>query len=282
MATHYGIAVVSARPFKARDKAKVETAVLIVERWILARLRHQQFFSLAQLNQAIQVLLEDLNNRVMKQLQTTRKNLYLTVEKPLLKALPVSLWQYCEWYKARVGYDYHIKIADHYYSVPYRLIKQQLEVRLTDHTLEAFYQGKRVASHARSYEKCGHSTLLEHMPKAHQKHLQWSVVAVKRWATQVGPATEQLVKAIFASKSHPEQGYRCCLGLLNLARHYTITRLENACRYAVAIGSPTYRSVKSILKQSLDQHSDENSQLVVSTHENVRGPAYYGESLITN
>jgi transposase len=275
MATHYNIA--TARPIHPRDKAAVEVGVQIIERWVLARLRHQQFFSLAALNKAIRALLEDLNNRPMKKLNTTRRKLYQEIEKPALKPLPLMPYQYCEWHKIKLGLDYHIEAGGHYYSVPYRMVKEKVDVRLSEQVIEVFFKGKRVASHVRSNVKGGCTTLIEHMPKAHQAHIQWTIAALLKWAAEVGPSTKQLVENMLAAKKHPEQGYRSCLGLTSLGRYFTEARLEQACRRALLIGAISYQSVKSILKKNLDLIPLEEPQeaLPPQQHENLRGADYY-------
>lgn len=277
MATHYGIAVIPTRPRKPKDKAKVEVAVQVVERWILARLRHHQFFSIAELNQAISGLLQELNHRPMKKLNTTRAQLFLSLEKAALKPLPVNAYQYCEWRKVRAGLDYHIEIDGHYYSVPFALAKQQLEVRLAGQVIEVLHQGKRVASHPRSLVAGGQTTTWEHMPKSHQKHQQWSMANLYQWAETIGPATRATVELLITNKPHPEMGYRSCLGLIRLSRNYGAIRLETAVQRALAIGSPAYRSIKSILQRSLDLQPIPitEADVVVSNHENIRGAAYY-------
>lgn len=279
MASHYGIAVIPTRPRKPKDKAKVEVAVQVVERWILARLRHYQFFSLTQLNQAIRTLLEELNHRPMKKLSTTRTQLFLQLDKPALKPLPVIAYQYCEWRKVRAGLDYHIEIDGHYYSVPFSLAKQELEVRLAGQVLEVLHQGKRVASHPRSAILGSQTTIWEHMPKSHQKHQQWSITNLKQWAETIGTATSTVVEFLLKNHPHPEMGYRSCLGLIRLSRQYGTVRLEKAAQRVLLISAPSYRSIKSILHCSLDLQplspTEPPQQAANANHENIRGAAYY-------
>ena len=277
MAVHYGVAVIPARPYKPKDKAKVEVGVQIVERWILARLRHQQFFSLNELNQAIGALLQHLNARPFKKLPGCRRSAFEALDRPALKPLPATAYEYAEWKKARVSIDYHVEIDRHYYSVPHALVKRELDVRITAATVECLHQGKRVASHARSLRRGAHTTVAGHMPKAHQKHLDWSPGRFLNWAFTIGPATRDIVHWQLTHKPHPEMGYRACLGLLHLARRYSKERLEAACRRALAIGSPTRKSVISILEQHLDQQPLPlpPSQAALPAHANVRGPEYY-------
>jgi len=277
MAAHYGVAVIPARPYKPKDKAKVEVGVQIVERWILARLRHRTFFSLAELNSAIRELLQHLNARPFKKLPGCRRSAFDALDRPALKPLPATPYEYAEWKKARVNIDYHIEVAGHYYSVPHALVKRELDVRITNTTVECLHQGKRVASHPRRHRKGAHSTVTAHMPKAHQKHLEWSPGRFLSWALAIGPSTRDIVQWQLTYKPHPEMGYRACLGLLNLARRYGKPRLEAACQRALAIGSPTRKSVVSILEQHLDQQPlpTPAPATTLPTHANVRGSEYY-------
>jgi transposase len=277
MANHYGTAIVPARVKKAKDKAKVEVAVQVVERWVLARLRNQQFFSLSQLNEAIAKLLVELNSRPFQKLPGCRKQLFDTLDRPALNPLPAKPYQYAEWKIATVNIDYHIEVERHYYSVPYQLIKNKLDVRITQRTIECFYKNKRVASHIRSYQKGRHTTIKEHMPKSHQKWAQWTPDRFIRWAGKIGPHTAALVETILNSRAHPQQGFRSCLGILRLAKSYGNQRLEAACRRAVSIGGTSYRSVESILKHNLDQKplpQDDAAETCIE-HINIRGAAYY-------
>lgn len=277
MAAHYGMAVIPARPYKPKDKAKVEVGVQIVERWILARLRHQAFFSLAELNRAIRVLLKDLNERPFKKVPGCRRGAFEALDHPALKPLPATAYEYAEWRKARVNIDYHIEVDRHYYSVPHALVKRELDVRITATTVECLHQGKQVAIHRRRHRKGAHSTVTDHMPKAHRKHLDWSPGRFLNWALTIGPATRDLVHWQLTHKPHPEMGYRACLGLLNLARRYGKPRLEVACRRALTIGSSTRKSVVSILEQHLDQQPLPlpPPQAALPDHANVRGADYY-------
>ena len=277
LAAHYGVAVLPARPYKPKDKAKVEVGVQIVERWILARLRYQTFFSLAELNGAIRELLKNLNDRPFKKLPGCRRSAFEALDRPALKPLPATAYEYAEWKKARVSIDYHIEIDRHYYSVPHALVKRELDVRITQTTVECLHQGRRVASHARSLKRGAHSTVAEHMPRAHQKHLDWTPGRFLNWALAIGPSTRDLVHWQLTHRPHPEMGYRACLGLLNLARRYGKPRLEAACRRALAIGSPARKSVVSILERNLDRQPLPlpPPQAALPDHANVRGPEYY-------
>lgn len=281
MLSHYGCAALPARPYKPRDKAKVEVGVQVVERWILARLRHQTFFSLFELNRAIARLLADLNERPFKKLEGCRRSQFETFERAALSALPREPYEYAEWRRARVSFDYHIEVEKHYYSVPHKLLRREVEVRLSEKMVECFYRGERVATHLRSSRQGSHSTIAEHMPKAHRAHLEWTPGRLLNWARGIGPSTRDLVQHLLTTKPHPEMGYRSCLGLLQLKRRYGTERLEAACGRAMTIGARSRHSVVSILNQGLDQlpieEADEQPETHARTllHENIRGAAYY-------
>ena len=277
LVNHYGTVVIPARVRRPKDKAKVETGVQIVERWILARLRNRQFFSLRQLNQAIAELLADLNNKPFQKLPGSRKSAFESMDRPALNPLPSQPYQFAEWKKATVNVDYHIEVHRHYYSVPHALIKKKIDVRITNNTIECFYKSKRVASHIRSHHKGRHSTVKEHMPKSHQKWAEWTPQRFVRWAAKIGPHTQSLIENVLNSRAHPQQGFRSCLGILRLAKGYGNDRLEAACRRAVAIGGTSYRSVESILKHNLDQKPlpDQSSKNPPIEHINIRGARYY-------
>jgi transposase len=282
MAQHYRTAIIPARPAKPRDKAKVENAVLIAQRWIIAPLRNQRFFSLAQVNEAVAERLELFNGRKFQKLDTTRVELFEALDKPALQGLPARRYEYADWLNPRVNIDYHVEIERHYYSVPYQLVHKKVEARCTTTTIEIFYKRKRVASHRRSYHAGGATTAREHMPKAHQRHAEWTPSRILTWAGQTGPATRSLAEKIMQSRKHPEQGYRSCLGLLRLGKTYGSERLEAACGRALAIGARSYQSVKSILKTGLDRQAlpdrkaqQTDQQQNIADHENIRGSDYY-------
>ena len=278
LATHYGTAILPARVRRPRDKAKVEVAVLVVERWILARLRHRRFFSLAELNEAMALLVTDLNSRPMRRLGVSRRDLFLELDHPALKPLPTQAYEYAEWRLRRVSLDYHVDIDGHYYSVPYRLIRDQVEARLTTRTVEIFHKGERVAVHLRGTGRGRHTTVPDHMPSAHRRHAEWTIERIQRTAARIGPSTAKLLSIILESRPHPEQGYRVCLGILRLARQYGEPRLEAACDRGLDIGASSYGSIQSILKNGLDRQPRPPSQqgeLVLPDHPNIRGPRYY-------
>jgi transposase len=280
LAHHYDTVILPARPAKPRDKAKVEAAVLVAERWIVARVRHQTFFSLDALNERIAELLEELNARVMRRYGKSRRQLFDELERSALKPLPAKRFVYGEWSKARVNIDYHVEFDHHFYSVHHSLVHEVVEVWATATTVELLHHGQRVASHRRSYQRGGHTTVAEHMPKAHQKHLEWTPSRIISWAATIGPETAELVRLILADRPHPEQGYRSCLGILRLGRRYGESRLEAACARARAAGARSYRHVDSILKNGLDrtpllEPAAQPDNGATRDHENLRGPDYY-------
>lgn len=277
LAQHYGVAIVPARPVRPRDKAKVEVGVQVVERWILARLRHQTFFSLAELNTAIAALLLHLNQRPFKKLPGSRQSLFASLDRPALRPLPDHPYEYAEWKLVRVNIDYHVEVDGHYYSVPYRLVTPQLDARLSAHVVELFSKGQRVASHPRSALKGRHSTITAHMPKAHQQYADWTPQRLVRWATTAGEATARVVETILTTRPHPQQGFRACLGLMRLGKHYGAARLEAACQRALRLGACSYKSLESILKHDLDQQPlpGPPPAAPVIAHSNIRGAQYY-------
>jgi transposase len=281
---HYGTVVLPARPAHPRDKAKVEVAVQVAERWILARLRHQQFFSLAALNARIGELLEELNARVMRRYGKSRRELFEELERGTLKALPAERFAYARWGKAKVNIDYHVEVERSYYSVPYQLIGQTVETRVGATTVEVFLHGERVAAHQRSMRRGTYTTDPAHMPSSHRKHLEWAPSRLIAWAAKVGPSTAALVEAILADRPHPEQGYRSCLGIMRLARGYGSERLEAAAARALAAKARSYKHVESILKHGLDRlppgsprksSSSSSTPAAARSHENIRGGGYY-------
>jgi transposase len=278
MAAHYGTALLPARPRKPRDKAKVESAVLIVERWLLGRLRRRTFYSLAEVNTAIGEMLKALNEeRPLRRLGVTRRRLLEEVDRPALKPLPVEPYEYCEWRLRRVGVDYHVEIDAHYYSVPYRFARAEVEARLTVRGVEIFCKGERIAVHLRMSGNHKHTTIPEHMPSSHRRYAGWTIERIREDARKIGPATAALCEQILVSRPHPEQGYRACLGIVRLAGPYGLERLEAAAERAIDIGAKTYRSVKSILDHKLDRKPAQKraAETAPILHPNIRGSRYY-------
>jgi transposase len=278
MAEHYGLAVLPARPYKPRDKAKAEVGVQVAQRWIVAALRHSQFFALADLNEAIAPLLDRLNRRPFrKRRDSCRASLFEQLDRPALRPLPVERYVLAQWKKVRPNIDYHVEIERHYYSVPYQLVGLELEARYTAATVEIFYHGVRVASHRRGLVAHAATTLHEHRPKSHQAHLEWTPSRLIDWAGTVGPATAELMRIVLEGKPHPEMGYRACLGIMGLAKTYTAARLESASQRALLLRAHSYQSLKSILKRSLDRQTELELDIEKPgpQHDNVRGAAYY-------
>jgi transposase len=278
-ARHYGTAILPARPAHPRDKAKVEVAVQVAERWIVARLRNERHFSLDSLNIRIAELLCELNDRLMRVYGASRRQLFERLDRPALRPLPNARFVYGEWKTARVNIDYHVQVDHHYYSVHHALVGEQVDCRITATTVELFHKNERVAAHPRSYQRGQHTTIAEHMPRAHREHLGWSPSRIIHWASTIGEQTEQLVRAILAERPHPEQGYRSCLGILRLGRRYGEPRLEAACARALAVRARSYRHVDSILKNGLDRvplpDPVPSAPATLEVHENVRGRTYY-------
>ena len=259
------------------DKSRVELSVLLVYRWVLARLRQQRFFSLDELNAAIRPLLSELNDRPFQRLPGSRRRVFEALDRPAMRALPATAYVFAEWKECLVAFDYHIDVDRHYYSVPHALVGHTVWARFSATTVEAFFSSERVATHVRSYQRGRHTTLPEHMPKSHRAHAQWSPKRLIQWGTTIGLHTGAVVEHLLRSKPHPEQGYRACLGLLNLSREYGEARLEAASALAVHLGSPTRKSVKSILESGRDlrRSNTEALELELPLHGNVRGPGYY-------
>ncbi|WP_292295107.1 IS21 family transposase [Marivita sp.] len=276
MAAHYDTAVVPARPYKPKDKAKAEAGVLLADRWILARLRNRQFFSLAELNAAIRPLLVQLNGKISRHLGASRRKLFDQLDKPALKPLPVAPYVYAEWKKCRAGLDYHVAIDKHYYSVPHQLLKKELWARITDRTIEVFHVGQRVASHVRTSSNGKHSTLRVHMPAHHQFRDDWTPERIKARAARVGPNVATFVEVVMRDRKHPEQGYRTCLGVIRLGDKFGRDRLDAACRRALEINARSYSSLLSILKNGLESRprTRATDEPAIS-HPNIRGAEYF-------
>jgi transposase len=280
MARHYSVAVMPARVRKPRDKAKVESGVQVVERWIFARLRKMTFFSLSELNSELKKLLVDLNGKPFQKLPGSRRSQFEDLDRPALRALPVTAYEYAEWKKVRVHVDYHVDVAGHFYSVPYELIGQECEVRITADTIEVLHKGRRVASHPKSSLRGRHTTQKEHMPEAHRQHAEWTPERIVGWAKKTGEATAGVVEQVMASRSHPQQGFRSCIGIMRLGDQYGPERLEAACRRALSVRALSYLSIQSILANGLDRQPPAGPTVpVVIEHGNIRGADYYAPEL---
>ena len=273
MAAHYDTAIVPARPYKPRDKAKVEVAVLVATRWIIAKLRKRTFFSLAELNAAIAIEVAALNARITRHLGASRKALF---EELVLKPLPAEPYTYAEWKECKLGLDYHVEVEKHYYSVPHTLMREKMWVRITARTIEVFHRGKRVAAHVRSSSNRKHTTVREHMPSSHRRYADWTPEHLKRRAGEIGPNTSALVEIILRERPHPEQGFRASIGIIRLVNAHGRDRLEAACGWALAIGARSYTSVNSILKNNLDRRRPATAtDGPAILHSNIRGPGYF-------
>jgi transposase len=277
MAAHYGVGVLPARPRKPRDKAKVEAGVRFAQSYILGRLRHQTFFSLAECNTAIASCLDRMNAHIMRRLGVSRRDLFESIERPALRALPAQEYEYAEWRLARVGLDYHVEVKDFFYSVPHTLIRAEVDIRVTARTVEVFHRGRRIAAHQRRYGGRRHGTDPDHMPSSHRRYAEWTPDRFRRWARTIGPNTEALVIAVLTHRPHPEQGFRTCLGILRLYRGIEPVRAEAVSARALEIGAMNYRSVASILANNLDRAAarQNRNEPTLFDHPNVRGPRYF-------
>jgi transposase len=271
-AEHYGVAILPTRVRKPRDKAKVESGVLIVERWILARLRNRRFFSLGELNEAIAELLEELNRKPFQKLEGCRLSRFEERDKPLLSALPVRPYRFAEWKQAKVHPDYHIEVQRAYYSVPYRLIGQRVDVRLSSHSVEIFHRGKPVASHARANARGRRATANDHRPPQHAAVIAQSMERVLKQARRIGPATAEVLEHQAAHRKHPEETLRSAQGILRLGSDFSPEQLEQACSRALEIQSYSYRTVRTLLQTPPPAPTPTTPDV---THDNLRGAKYY-------
>ena len=276
MAAHYGVGVLPARPYKPRDKAKVEAGVRFAQTWILGRLRQQTFFSLAECNAAITLAMQRMNERPMRKLGVSRRELFDQIERVALQPLPGEDWEFAEWRRARVNLDYHIEVHDFLYSVPHTLIRAEVEVRVTARAIEIFHRGGRVGVHQRRYMGARHGTDPGHMPASHRHYADWTPERFLRWAGKFGPNTEGLIAAVLASRKHPEQGFRSCLGILRLYRGVDPARAEAVSARALEIGALACKSVASLLARKHDgTAAKDGAQTTLFDHANLRGPGYY-------
>jgi len=271
-AEHYGVAILPARVRKPRDKAKVEAGVLVVERWILARLRNRTFFSLGELNVAIRELLEQLNSRPFKKLDGSRQSRFVELDRPALRPLAPRAYEFGHWKKAKVYPDYHVQVGRAYYSVPYRLIGQQLDVRVSAHRVEIFHSGQLVAAHARSTDRGHRSTRDAHRPERHVAVIQNTLAHVFERAAAIGPATLEVLRQQAVRRKHPEETLRSAQGILRLANDFTAAHLERACQHAVALRSYSYRAVRRLIEMPTAPTPQAALNLA---HENVRGSEYF-------
>jgi transposase len=276
LAAHYSVGILPARPYKPRDKAKVEAGVRFAQTYILGRLRAQTFFSLAECNEAIALVMQRMNERPMRHLGLSRRELFDKIERDALIALPAQDWEFAEWRRARVNLDYHIEVHDFLYSVPHALIRAEVEVRVTARAIEVFHRGQRVAVHERRYMGRKHGTNPEHMPSSHRRYAEWTPERFRRWAGEIGPNTESLIGAVLASRPHPEQGFRTCLGILRSYRGLETGRLEAVSARALELGVLNCKGVASLLARKPESVTAEDSApATLIEHANLRDPGYY-------
>jgi transposase len=275
MAAHYAVGILPARPRRPRDKAKVESGVRFAQTYILGRLRHLTFFSLAECNAAITLVMQRMNERPMRNLGLSRRELFETVERDALTALPADDWEFAEWRRARVNLDYHIEVHDFLYSVPHALIRAEVDVRITTRTVEIFHRGQRAGVHQRRTMGRKHGTDPDHMPSSHRRYAEWTPDRFRRWAGKVGPNTEGLITAVLASRPHPEQGFRTCLGILRSYRGLDPVRLEAVSARAVELGVLNCKGVASLLAHKPEAAAKNSRPATLFDHANLRGPGYY-------
>jgi transposase len=279
MAEHYHIAVIPTRVAKPRDKAKAENAVLQAQRRIVAALRNRLFFNITELNEAIMEEVKNLNARPMTGINKSRFDLFVEIEKPALRPLPAERFVIASWKKAKVHIDYHIDVAKTYYSVPYTLIGEYVDIRYTGAVVEIYHKTKRVASHMRVDRPGAFITQDLHMPHEHRQYLEWTPARIKSWGGKIGPCTRDFMEKLMENCAHPEHGFRGCLGIIRLSRTYSPQRVEKACKRALDVGAYNYRSVKNILKSGLEDAGREDTEVkrVITLHPNIRGGGYYQE-----
>ncbi|MDK2661897.1 Mu transposase domain-containing protein [Cupriavidus consociatus] len=278
LARHYGVAIIPARKYRPRDKAKVEQSVLLAQRWILAKLRNRRLFSLEEANREIAALVIEMNDKPFKKLPGCRRSAFEELDRPMLKPLPAQPYQFAEWKLARAGIDYHVELAGHFYSVPYSHAREQVDVRYTKGTVEIFHRGQRIAAHARCDRRGHHTTIDAHMPPNHRAATtEWNPQRLLRWASEIGPHTAAVIEHLLGSRQHPQQVYRTCLGVLRMAKDYGHERLESACCRAIDLKAPSYRFIASTLKNGLESKAEAataQTELPLM-HANLRGPSYY-------
>jgi len=279
-AEHYGTVIFPARPHRPKDKPKAENGIKLAKRWILFRLRDQKFYSMDELNQAIAELLDRFNNKTMKKFKKSRREMFELLDKPHALKLPDTPYEFAEWKKVKAQFNYHICYDNHNYSIPYTFTHKELEVKARHSLIEVYYRGQRICSHVRNRKEYGYTTVAEHMPKDHQKYLEWTPERILQWAEKYGQSVKGLVQSIMDSRKFPEQAYRSCLGIIRLENKYSAERLNNACRRALEYRAYSYSSVVNILQKGLDkQKTTTQISPVFLDHENIRGSNYYLENM---
>ena len=274
LAEHYRVAVLPARVRKPRDKGKVENAVQNVERWVIAPLRNRTFFSLTEANRAIWEKLDEFNNKMMLAVGRTRRREFEEIDLPNLRPLPEKPYEYAIRKTARVNMDYHVELEKHFYSAPHSLIHQEVDLRVTEHLVQVFHKGKSVAIHPRSFKPGGYTTLHEHMPPNHQFMDRINASQLLSWAEKVGPQTHKLIQATLKSRPYPEQAFRSCLGILNLAKKHPHSCVELACQAVLQTKFLSYKAVKNELDWLMKQTPPPVSPSLPA-HDNIRGHEYY-------
>lgn len=273
---YYGTSVLPARPRSPKDKASAESSVQVVTRWVLARLRHQQFSTVAQVDAAIAALLPSLNERAFQKLAGSRASVFAELDAPALSPLPAQRYELARFKTVKVHIDYHVEVEAHRYCVPHALVGQTLEARVTRAAVELLLRGTRVASHVRSERRGGYTTVDAHMPAAHRAHTEWTPQRLIEWGQRIGISTGEIVTRQLHLYKHPEHAYRSCLGLLSLAKRYGAARLEVAATHALALGTFKYSHVRDLLANNREQMpATEQSDWVSPAHANLRGPGYY-------
>ena len=274
-ARHYGCSVLPARAYHPQDKAKVELSVLLVERWILACLRHHRFASIEEVNDAIAPLLTRLNQKLFQKLPGSRASAFAQLDAPALNPLPTQPWEWASFKTVRVHIDSHVEFEGHRYSVPHALVGLALEMRITAHAVEVLHRGERVASHMRCVHKGGYTTVVAHLPANHQAHAQWTPERLIAWGERIGVACAGVVAKMLDRQRHPEHAYRACLGLLSLSKRYGERRLEAACTIALSLGTSKYTHIRDMLTNGRDQVQPSAAEWKSPSHTHVRGPHYY-------
>lgn len=276
-ARHYGVAIVPARPRKPKDKPKVENAVQLAQRWILACLRNRVFYSIGQLNQAIRELVDKINDRPMQHTKQSRRQLFLELDKPNALPLVAEPFEYREWSFPTVAFDYHVEIDGHFYSVPWTLASQKVSVRLMENTVEIFNKQDRVAIHERGRVRHHYTTVTAHMPPAHQKYAEWTPARLFKWAEEIGDSTRQLIEKVIKTKFHPQQGFRPSMGILRLSKTYGNDRLEAAAQIALDFGFLRVQQITDLLKNGRDKQSKQGPTATITIRDNARGRGYYAD-----
>lgn len=276
-AQHYDTVIYPARPHKPKDKAKVENAVRLAQRWIIFRLRNRVFSTITEAQTAVIELVDRFNHRTMKRWGKSRAELFQTLDLPHAKPLPSQPYEYADWRKATVQFNYHVSYEGHEYSVPYTLIHHHVEIRATVSLIEMYHKGERICSHLRSYQKHGATTVHDHMPLAHQKYAEWTPERIMTWAEKYGPAVKEFITHVLQSRRYPEQAYKACIGIIRLGNKFSGERLNHACARALTYRAYSYRSVVTILEKGLDRTTEHCALPLVSSHENIRGAVYYQE-----